>query len=544
MPSVLEKLFDPRSNAVEAACVFVKTLGVSITNTTLARDIEEHPDYPGLLSISDVLTKYKVENLAIRLEAAKLTEAPLPGIASIRGAKSRGNFFSVIRSIGDSGVSFFDPEKHGWTTLPLDQFLPRFAGTLLLAETSEQSGEKNYDKKYRAETRSKILRQFTAFCLPVIVFATALTAFIQNGASALLPVVFSLLTLAGAVTGALLLWYELDQYNPVLQQICSAGKKVNCGAVLQSKASSIMGISWSTIGFTYFVGQLLLLVLTGMTNPSVLAVTSWLNVAALPYVFFSIWYQWKVAKQWCVLCLSVQALLVLQGVTALAGNWYGDIQFQPVLMGMTLTAFVLPFMAVTLLVPALQKAKAGRTHKNELQRLKHNPRIFDALLAREKALTESPDGLGILLGNPSARHKIIKVCNPYCGPCAQAHKPMEELLANNPEVQVQIIFAATGEEGDIRTPPSRHLLAIAASGDEARTKQALDDWYLAEKKDYAAFAERYPMNGELHQQDAHIAAMRDWCDKTGIAFTPTFFVNGHQLPNIYSAGDLQYFLTV
>jgi protein-disulfide isomerase len=95
-----------------------------------------------------------------------------------------------------------------------------------------------------------------------------------------------------------------------------------------------------------------------------------------------------------------------------------------------------------------------------LQRLRHNPQIFNALLAKQKVVTESTEGLGIILGNPNATNKIIKVCNPYCGPCARAHIPMEELLNNNPDVQIQIIFTATNKEGDVRASPVRHLLDI------------------------------------------------------------------------------------
>lgn len=39
----------------------------------------------------------------------------------------------------------------------------------------------------------------------------------------------------------LLLWHEIDKNNPLLRQICSGGKKVNCDAVLSSKASKVFG---------------------------------------------------------------------------------------------------------------------------------------------------------------------------------------------------------------------------------------------------------------------------------------------------------------
>jgi len=35
----------------------------------------------------------------------------------------------------------------------------------------------------------------------------------------------------------------------------------------------------------------------------------------------------------------------------------------------------------------------------------------------------------------------------------------------------------------------------------------LDDWYLADKKDYETFAGKYPMNGELQTQGNKIEAM-------------------------------------
>jgi protein-disulfide isomerase len=75
-------------------------------------------------------------------------------------------------------------------------------------------------------------------------------------------------------------------------------------------------------------------------------------------------------------------------------------------------------------------------------------------------------------------------------------------------------------------------------------EQALDDWYLAESKDYEAFAEKYPMNGQLKLQTEKVKAMYEWCNKEEIQFTPTFFVNSHQLPEIYSVDDLKYFLSV
>ena len=76
-----------------------------------------------------------------------------------------------------------------------------------------------------------------------------------------------------------------------------------------------------------------------------------------------------------------------------------------------------------------------------------------------------------------------------------------------------------------------HVIASYSLKDDAGTK-----------KDYEAFAGKYPMNGELKQQDAKIEAMHAWCDEIKIAFTPTHFINRHQLPDTYEIKDIQHFL--
>jgi hypothetical protein len=163
------------------------------------------------------------------------------------------------------------------------------------------------------------------------------------------------------------------------------------------------------------------------------------------------------------------------------------------------------------------------------------------LLKTQKNIQENVDGLGILLGTPGAANKIIKVCNPYCSPCAQTHKLIEELIQNNSNVELRMIFTATAEASDRKRLPVSHFLSIAARRDDTLLKEALDDWYLASEKNYELFAAKYPINEDLTAYNGKISAMRMWCDAEGISGTPTIFVNGHELPELYSPNDLKNF---
>jgi len=547
----MKKLFlTNKEDLIESTKKFLSLLNVKVTNATLEKDLQNHPDYPSLLSISDVLTGYGVGNVSLKITPDKLDELPTPFIIPIKGKTAHNSqSVTVVEKVSVDLVRYYNHEKYQWEDIVRTDFEQIWSSDIvLLADAEDAIGEKDYNKKFREERRLKIANYFTFLTLPAFTIIACLLAIINYGQPAFLPVTFTVLTLTGCIVGGLLLWYEIDQYNPIAQQICGTGKKTNCGAVLNSKASKIAGISWSVIGFTYFLGALFTQLFTGILTTTTLFTLAWLNVLAVPYVFFSVYYQWRIAKQWCVLCLSVQLLLVLQLAVSLAAGWHTFSTFNEVfnsgVLIPVLFAYAIPFIIVNLVLPGFRSAKESKRSKVELQRLKHNPQIFEALLGKQKTITESTEGLGIVLGNPNAVHKIVKVCNPYCGPCAQAHLPMEELLHNNPDVQMQIIFYATNKEGDKKGPPVKHLLAIAGKGSEELTQQALGDWYLPEEKDYEIFAAKYPMNGELKLQDGKIDAMYNWCGKTEITFTPTFFVNGHQLPEMYSVSDLKYFLTV
>lgn len=542
---------------ITTACL-LKQLKVPYTRMTLQNKLQEHPSYPAMLCVSDILKEYGVDNISLKCTPGKLSAFPLPLVAHIRRVTDGKPGYTVINSIEQNKIQCYDAEKKRWLWMSKEKFSERWSGIVLLAETGEGAGEKEYLRNKAEERRKKSAILTGMFFLPLATVIAGAIAIAMQGSSAIFPMLYMLLTLTGTAISALLLWYEVDQHNPLLRQICKTGKKVNCNAILQSKASAIAGISWGRIGFSYFGGNLLLMLLTGVTNAVILYMLTWLNTVASLYIFFSVYYQWRVARQWCVLCLYVQAVLAAQFAVGLSGGWHGLISITDITtqhMVIVILSFALPFVLTAIALPAFKSAKEGRRHKTEMLRLKHNPQIFNALLEKQKAVTENPEGLGLLLGKPDATQRIIKVCNPYCGPCAKAHPELEALLHNNEDVQVQIIFTATNDEKDFKASPVKHLLAIARKGDDELLEKALNDWYLPEKKEYARFADKYPMNGELNDQGVKLDAMKQWCDKTGIYFTPAFFIalplqkkgetiKYYPLPEIYSVKDLKYFLSI
>lgn len=530
-------------NYINTVHCLVKDLHVKVTATTISRRLREHPDFPSLLSISDSLKAWKIENLAIRIAADKLPDLPLPFITKLR--VNRKYSMCVVKEFNHHQVTVSEGTSSKWKKMPYDEFLQSWQGVVLLTESTGDSGEKEY-KKIR--TRENVNRALivTAIALVLAVYGVNTGFSFYNIGLAAWPAL-SLLTLKllGCLIGVLLLWFEMDEHNPALQKVCHLGRKLNCRAILTSKAAKIGSfLTWSDAGFIYFVGGFLTLNINGV-QPSAVTLLSCITLLALPYSLFSIYYQWRVAKQWCILCLSVQAIFITEFIVSLSGGLYLTTLIENIpakVILITIASFIIPAVAWLLLKPWILSAKENNTTKTSLARLKYNPQIFTSVLLHQKPMEHVATGLGIVLGNPAAKYKIIKVCNPYCKPCAAAHTTIDEILQTNNDVQVQIIFTATGNENDKKTIPARHLMAIAAKGDKHMVESALNDWYNAPDKDYEVFAQKYKMNGELQQQETRIREMSDWCNKTGIMFTPTFFVNGFQLPAMYKVADLKYLL--
>ncbi len=82
-------------------------------------------------------------------------------------------------------------------------------------------------------------------------------------------------------------------------------------------------------------------------------------------------------------------------------------------------------------------------------------------------------------------------------------------------------------------------MGIYAEGDELKTKNALDAWYLSPEKDYEQFASKFPVKVSLKDQQEKVNAMNQWVREAAIAFTPTLFINGYRLPEDYSIEDLK-----
>ncbi len=542
-----------RTNLSNVVVQYIRQLNAPVTAATLKESLEQNPYYPSLYSISNTFNRFNIENISFTATEESLEELQPPFITYCSD-QSTGNDFVLVTAITAAQVSYL-AESGKSKIISRADFLKQWQKIVFAAEANAQSGEKDYTLKVKIE-KARATKRSLGYAGIAVLIGLLVYWLISGTNNTIAAAGIAIIKLAGVAATLLLLIYEIDKTNSFVKNICTAGKQTDCDAVLNSKAGKFLGMSWGEMGFFYFAATTLFLLLPGLSFINKLP---WLAIAgtmAAPYIVFSIYYQYKVVKQWCPLCLAVQAVLLMELIWAIANFWLnknyplqsslssspfpplsGEIEGAP--WAMIGWAVLLPIIFWYLLKPILLAAKDAPIYNAAYKRLLYNPDIFNSLLQQQPVAPTGWQQLGINIGNPNAKNTILKVCSPYCAPCAKAHPVLEEIIKHNKDVNVKVIFTATNAETSMAGKPVKHLLAIAALENAQLTEQALDDWYLADKKDYEVFAGKYPMNGEIKIQESKIDAMSKWCDAAEITATPTIYINGKRLPETYSIEQLK-----
>lgn len=351
---------------------------------------------------------------------------------------------------------------------------------------------------------------------------------------------YTIVKLAGVVISIFLLWYELDKYNPVVKNLCTSSyKKINCSAVLNSKGAKLLGgkLTLSELGFTYFFSTIMLLLLSNFI-PNSFNLLNLLSLASLPFVVLSLIYQGIILKQWCLLCTIVQLLLIIEiSITIILSLYTLDINTDVVIVLFLFS--IIPLLSFKMVKSFVYGKKAMIVSKRRFNRLKSNKEVFDNLLLNSKGISRSNENIGLNFVKNGAKNEVLKICNPYCPPCSRAHPVLHKMLTKG-RISLRIIFTSRPDINNDYNLPSYHFMALKEEKPEILL-EAIDFWYTLKEKKYELLSNKYPVTS-LDKYNHQVEKMFNWCYEEKIDSTPTLFINGKQLPNLYDISDLNILL--
>jgi protein-disulfide isomerase len=497
---------------------WLNQLKITVSGNYLKTQLQSHPDYPSLASITDVLDELGIENTAIEIEKGQLPVLPIPFLAHLR---SNGGEFVIIKDRND-------PEKQ------FQKFFERWSGAVVLGEKSEGWNHEGNNKWLQRERKKRLRIAASVGLLSGFIIASAI--FVWQWKQAVLL----LIATAGVFTSWLIVSRDLGIENKIADQVC--GKEADCDVIIKSKSSKLpLGISWSDVGIIWFSFLLLSLLINSFTKTTfnLFILLSLLATCSLPFTIFSINYQWRAAKKWCRLCLIAIGLLFAQFII-LFPLWQQISAWRLEPNNLIVSCLLLFFVAsVWLVVKSLLKINKKLEVENFVSlRFKNNPDIFTALLQKQRKVDVTLFENDLQLGNSDADVQIMVACSPYCGHCANAHKILHELVEKN-DIGLTVRFAVkTDNKEDKKLKASQQILKLLQGTSIAQKRRILHDWY--QEMNLDSFLQLYSLNEKAKDNIIETIKLHEhWSEEAKIQFTPSIFINGYELPKQYKADDLR-----
>lgn len=525
-------------NAIDALTYIVETTGVKVTAKSVKEQLYLHPDFPSMLAFSDVLHEWNIPAVATRVFREQLVEIPLPAISYL---EIKGGYFAPIRYVSSTEIEWLDTQE-GWKKELLEEFYKKWNHVVLLLEPHENSQEPNYAEKRKetllANARKPFIIGGVLVCLSLFGSMYA-PAFSQMNWP-----YFALIAtkLVGAGVSVLLLLYTLGTDNTLLRSICGFDSRTDCNNVLTSKAAKLWSwLGWADIGFVYFAGGLVYLLnpslsLPGREGTNHLLPLWGLGCLALPYTIWSVWYQWRVVKTWCTLCLMVQALIWVEFVIPLLGpngvlsEWEISELIKASIGG--LGAFWLPAVLLVFIKKPLQDAEQVWPLKRELQKAKFNPEYVESLFAKQPQMPPIFEDMRVVkIGNPDAEHTLTIVTNPMCGPCVRLHPEIEAFIENTDTVNCQFVLLGSAN--------AQPLVQTIMSLPNELAVEVMHRWYKAKYREVETWSKDVNADTTTVETNQQVQLHRQWCNLAEIQATPTLYLNGRQIPLVYHLSDVE-----
>lgn len=504
---------------------FLKTLKVKHTQEYSNRVYNEHPYKDSLYAISHLLSMYNIPNNGIKVSSNDIELIETPFVAYVL------NDFIIVKEISKEKDYAIYIWRNKELKTSIANFLRIYQGIVLIAEPNEQSREVDY----REHKKRSFFYSLEKGILLAIGLLIPLVFIIRNKYWESFSILSLLvLNVIGIFICYLLLNKQVYKNNDYADKICSLFHQKDCNNVLQSKASRIGIYSWSEIGLGYFLSNFVILVFFPFLIPYMFVV----NICALPYTVWSIWYQYKVARQWCMLCVIVQVLLIVISIFLVAGHIRLPI-FSIINLLSIAVVYLTPILLINLLVSVINRAHKLEPTIQELNSVKKRDDVFRFLLKQQEYCEIDNSVSKIIFGNPKASVGITILTNPHCEPCGKMHKKVNNLLeVMGSKLYIQYVFSAFD---DSMLDSNRFLIAAYLQSNDIRlTEQIYDDWFAKEKYSPKGIMDLYKFDLHDDSVDGEISQHNSWKLKNNLAATPTILVNGYFMPKEFKLEDLVY----
>jgi len=196
----------------------LKGYKVPVSYRTIEQEINTHPEYPSIQSISNALDSWRVKNVVMELTLEKLRALDVPVIAHLK----QGEFVWVTQ-VTESEV-YYTSASGKEKVKSLDRFEKEWSGVALAITEIDGAGEPDFKDKRRKEIKENTFKWLIIGGFIVLFPLLTFFAWIIDAGISLLPKALLLISnVTGCFIGYLLIRQEKRQTDALSAKFCKVG---------------------------------------------------------------------------------------------------------------------------------------------------------------------------------------------------------------------------------------------------------------------------------------------------------------------------------
>lgn len=509
---------------------YLKSKGISIDQNEFIFQLESHPDWGTLLAVNDTLDFFNINTAVFKVNNDNIKDLPSRFIAYINEEQKKPDFAYVVKD--SSHYTIYTATNNYGSSVPYEEFERIFKNIVLIAENSKEL--------IHNKPSNKFINNNILFGLLMLIIIGIILFFSKSA----LMVTLTCISIVGLILSIEALKTELGENSLVSNALCSAIPNADCSQVINSKKTSkLIKVKISDISICFFSSQLLSLLLFSLLSDyshyfNFLCISL---ILAFPLTLYSLYFQYKIEKKWCPICLSIILLIYIQFLL-LISNDYPFLKYSISLPLLLLFLFGLAFTALvwSFFKPIILHLSNLKKESLKLRRLVRNYDLFKSYLKSQNKI-EIPNHTPIVLGNPKANFIISVVTSPYCGHCAQMDVILGNILKKHyNDIRINIFFP-TIDWINLRDNAKNLIRYLFDSYYNEGEESFINNLsYIFATKDFSMYENKSIEN--IEKIEKKIILQSQFCISNNLSLTPTIFLNGYKYPRIYDRKYLESFI--
>ena len=477
-----------------------------------------HPNYPSLFAITDSLDLLSVENAAIRVPKEQIVDLPSNFLA----------YFKEELILVEKAKNFVrvNTMKKGSQKMAYEKFLLDWNGVIVAIEPNNVVARESL----------RIEFSWLKYGLPLLLLV-GLSVFYNS--YSLFSLVFLTTSILGFIVSVFIVQEKLGFKNSIISKFCNLTSNSSCNSVINGKeGNENKWISIPDLPLMFF-GASLIAILVRPIESSIFV--GFLSLLAIPVIVSSIWIQKFEIQRWCVMCLTVSALIFVQSVIWFASDLFTlSFSFSEIFPFLFSLALLIPIWSV--LKTIVKNILGSENSLKEMKKFKRNYSLLNFLSKKVPYINGLDDLRGLNFGNRNAAVKLSVILSPSCGHCHKTFQEAFDLVLRFPDkIYLNILFNVNPENGEnpYKAVVER-LLAINRST-PGKTVEAISDWHI-KNMSLKKWLKKWHVDSVSIMVTQEINKQYEWCSKNDFNYTPIKIVNEKIFPNEYELSELKYFL--